>query len=392
MVGILPDASAGGLIIRNANGVCQTHATVFNAFCPPSDFKSTCALTALPNDCSARITAPQLNAIVSEMLSFAACLNPDGTWTCDSVSNLCAAFTAWAAENKVVDGVSIVGDGTLADPFRVAADGLSSAICSDDSAADALAACLIDEAANNTLTVGPNGRLFVGADAVAAAICADDSAGDTLANCLVSTDAGNSLTQGTDGRLFTAGGLPDPDTIPLAGCGEPATLIGYDAGGNPLRFDWEGAMEGSIVPPTQDAQTVTAFGLETIGTFGFGQVQASIVNPSACKEMSVYASDRVYVTYRKFGSGAISLVATVGVNGGAQTTEGFHNQSDIGRPGTQGDQTSMPMFERRRRIAILPPGGAITREMDLTLTATTPYAAGSVVDVVWVTILEGIIA
>ena len=71
-------------------------------------------LTALPSNCDARIEPRQINAIVSELISFAECIDPTGTWDCNSLKNLCAAFTEWAALNNtdVVDGVSIVGSGT----------------------------------------------------------------------------------------------------------------------------------------------------------------------------------------------------------------------------------------------------------------------------------------
>ena len=99
---IYPDIdSAGGVVYRNADGSCVTPipADIINAYCPPPAFKSTCAITALPSNCDARVEPRQINAIVSELLAFAACINPTGTWNCDSLQNLCAAFTAWAQLN-----------------------------------------------------------------------------------------------------------------------------------------------------------------------------------------------------------------------------------------------------------------------------------------------------
>jgi hypothetical protein len=99
------------------------------------------------------------------MLALAECLDPDGPWNCTSLTNLCAAFTAWTAthlgvyvgENPpplppvlpwwyesdtgllyyyyndgstsqfvqvggvTVDGVTIVGMGIGSDPIRVGA-------------------------------------------------------------------------------------------------------------------------------------------------------------------------------------------------------------------------------------------------------------------------------
>ena len=105
MAGILPDAPSGGLIIRDAAGNCTPQTNVVNAYCPPASFTSTCAITALPSDCTARITPAQINAIVSELMSFAVCLDPTGSWDCAALNNLCDAFTAWAAIN--VSGIII---------------------------------------------------------------------------------------------------------------------------------------------------------------------------------------------------------------------------------------------------------------------------------------------
>ena len=99
MTGILPDSVSGGLIIRDAAGNCTPQPNVLNAYCPPATFVSTCALTALPSDCTARITPAQINAIVSELISFAACLDPNGPWNCAATNNLCTSFTEWAILN-----------------------------------------------------------------------------------------------------------------------------------------------------------------------------------------------------------------------------------------------------------------------------------------------------
>jgi hypothetical protein len=98
---IFPDSgSAGGIVYRNADGTCLTPLPdIVNVDCPPASYKSTCDITALPSNCDARIEPRQINAIVSELLNFAACIDPNGTWNCDSLRNLCAAFTAWAQIN-----------------------------------------------------------------------------------------------------------------------------------------------------------------------------------------------------------------------------------------------------------------------------------------------------
>lgn len=159
MPGILPETIAGGIVIRDADGNPTNPANVHNAHTPNPTFITSCELTALPSDCTARIEPRQINAIVSELISFAECLNSDGPWNCNSINNLCAAFAVWA-ENHIgvipispeppldpepgmlwfdsdagliyvwnganwvqvsvsIDGVSIVGSGTIIDPYTV---------------------------------------------------------------------------------------------------------------------------------------------------------------------------------------------------------------------------------------------------------------------------------
>lgn len=94
---IFPDLeSAGAKVYRNADGTCLLPIDeIHNASCPPSTYTSTCEITALPSNCDARIEARQVNAIVSELINFAACMDPHGVWDCNSLGNLCAAFTEW---------------------------------------------------------------------------------------------------------------------------------------------------------------------------------------------------------------------------------------------------------------------------------------------------------
>ena len=200
MPGIIPEATAGGRVIR-AGGVCTNPNNVTNAFCPPPAFNTTCDLTALPSDCTARITPAQINAIVSELISFAACLTPTGTWNCGSLQNLCTAFNAWKAANNVVDGDTIIGTGTVADPWRVDPAGLAAAICANDPAADALAACLLSTDAGNASTTGTDGRILTSPASIANSICANDAAADALAACLIEPGAANLIDQGPTGRL-----------------------------------------------------------------------------------------------------------------------------------------------------------------------------------------------
>ena len=166
MPGIFPESTAGGLVIRDGAGAPTSPPNVINAYPPMPAFLSTCLLTGLPSDCSARVEPQQINAIVSELVAFAECLNPAGTWNCATLKNICAAFASWSAANLtgiytgdtpppgpkasqlwwesdtgllfiyyddgnsrqwvqvfgsdvIVDGVSIQGDGDRSNPHRV---------------------------------------------------------------------------------------------------------------------------------------------------------------------------------------------------------------------------------------------------------------------------------
>lgn len=100
MTGIFPNELAGGLIVRDPDtGLPTNPPEVENAYVPDPAFAITCDERALPSDCSARIEPRQINALMSELLSFAECLDPDGTWDCTSLQNLCNAFTDWKNEN-----------------------------------------------------------------------------------------------------------------------------------------------------------------------------------------------------------------------------------------------------------------------------------------------------
>lgn len=142
MPGIFPELVSGGVVVRDALGVCLNPPTVQNAYCPPDTFVTSCEITALPSDCTARLSAAQINTIVSELISFAECLNPIGPWNCASTSNLCAAFNVWAAG------------------FAMTAVEIVTSICASNPAGDALAACLISIDGGNVVTLGGDGRLY----------------------------------------------------------------------------------------------------------------------------------------------------------------------------------------------------------------------------------------
>jgi hypothetical protein len=119
--GIMPDPeTGGGEIYRDANGNPTFPSDVQNAYSPAPGFISTCELTALPANCDGRVEAKQVNGIVSEMLALAECWDPNGPWTCTSLTNLCAHFNVWWEDHRPrVDNISITGAGTVADPYHV---------------------------------------------------------------------------------------------------------------------------------------------------------------------------------------------------------------------------------------------------------------------------------
>jgi hypothetical protein len=161
---IFPELTAGGLVVRDAAGNPTNPPAVERAYVPPAAYAITCLETALPSDCTARIEPRQLNAVVSELVALAECFDPNGPWDCNSLRNLCAAFQAWlltagvyvgdtpppapkpnalwwesdtgfmfiwyndgnstqwvqaANDRPVMDGVTIIGTGTLNSPHAV---------------------------------------------------------------------------------------------------------------------------------------------------------------------------------------------------------------------------------------------------------------------------------
>lgn len=259
MPGIFPETGSGGVVVRDGAGVCQNPANVANDYCPPATFATTCPVTALPSDCTARLSAAQVNAIVSELLCFAATINPNGGWNCDDVCNLASNFEAWVAEHLTFDGDTIIGSGTAADPYRIEPIAVVAAICLSDVAGDSLAACLRSAEIGNLLAAGSDGRTTLTADQIAAGICADDSAGDALANCLVSPTTGNQLVlDPLNGRLFVPRAQQTPSAVNVTATAAQAipastetTITNLSAVSNDLANSTVGGT--SIVIGAQDA-------------------------------------------------------------------------------------------------------------------------------------------
>lgn len=131
MPSIFPEANAGGLVIRDAAGNPTHPPGVERAYAPAPGFASSCLLTALPSDCTARIEPRQLNGVVSELTSLAECLDPNGPWDCTSSKNLCNAFTVWSGNTTskaYVDAQDTALANSIATKVNKAGDTMSGAL------------------------------------------------------------------------------------------------------------------------------------------------------------------------------------------------------------------------------------------------------------------------
>lgn len=166
MPGIIPTLAQGALTVRDSGGVCLAPAGVSNDYCPPALFTSSCDILYLPDDCTARITAAQINGFQSEMLCLAATMNPNGNWNCDSLCNLSAAFIGYVTET---------GPSTL---WRQ----VQTHLCSMPALTGDVFAALPNGSFITCDGSGNNRRLTL--DALALALCEDASSLESLQNCI----------------------------------------------------------------------------------------------------------------------------------------------------------------------------------------------------------------
>jgi hypothetical protein len=249
MAGILPEVVNGGLVRRDIDGNCLSPVGVAGAYCPPLSFTSTCAITALPSDCTARISAEQINSIVSELMCLAVAMAPEGNWNCASVCNLSTMFQAWAAATiGASDGVTIDGDGSIAAPYSILPGGVVNAICANDAAGDALALCMISADAANGLAQGTDGRLFVPEVADMAALTVKgsiaggapaDLTGEQLRDSIMpdGTWVNRSFGFNNAHSVALTAVIPIDDTVPQVGEGTEIMAVTHTpkATGNRLR-------------------------------------------------------------------------------------------------------------------------------------------------------------
>lgn len=96
MAGIFPNGSVGGVLVRDPDtGLPIEQPNTSGVLVPPAEYPIDCDMNALPDDCKVRPENRQINAIVSELVNFAAYLNPLGPWECAEYDNLAASFAAW---------------------------------------------------------------------------------------------------------------------------------------------------------------------------------------------------------------------------------------------------------------------------------------------------------
>lgn len=337
MPGIFPSVAAGGVVIRDGDGVCLDPPGVLNGYCPPAEFVTSCEITMLPEDCTARILPSQINAIVSELLCFAEFLAADGPWNCDGVCNLSEAFAAWwLASAPAGDGVTI----TVAPPFGVIPLGTVNAICASAPAFNALVSCLISADANNLLTpaggdpglyvtVTTDGAIITGNGTVGSpisidiadlitAICTTPAFRSALATCLVSATANNAITISASGLFVNSAAF-----VPVAR--QVATQDSLTGGGDlsanrTLRLVNDVAAPGNLMLYGTDGAGVKGWRAESAAGWIVMAPQAAagaILNfgsiPSTAREIVIQ-----YLSLS--GTGSNDFLVQIGDAGGLETT------------------------------------------------------------------------
>lgn len=92
MTSIFPNTNAGGLIVRDPDTGAQIEQPDVYNVSVPVELNIDCDMTALPEDCRARVEPQQVNAIVSELINFFVAMAPGRTWECTELDNLAEAF------------------------------------------------------------------------------------------------------------------------------------------------------------------------------------------------------------------------------------------------------------------------------------------------------------
>lgn len=436
---VFPLGGNGGVEIRDAVGNCLNPPNITNAYCPPGTFTvGPCNVTALPDDCTARIMPSQINAIISELLCFAVSLDPDGAWNCDSMCNLSAAFQAWFSEHFFVDGITITGTGTLNDPWKAEPAAILEAICADAVMRQSLAQCVLSGDADNSITIGSDGRLYApnysdgitidgnGSTGnrfriiplgVVNAICADGAARQALVDCVLSNDAGQMLVTGTDfGILLTpesavaqicanaAASAALVDCVLSDDAGQNLTLgadgkIYYNLADVPLNannciraFQYIGLTGAGILNRfSRDGELAfTLFGTNngfmpqvlldgpvTPETVWYESPVANLVNSNPCYEAYAWTRNDTRFNARRIGDGSVLVREYISIDGGPFVPT---NTEPLSRffSGTLDTNESVSAFSNF--MLVIPAGATRTVQYRVTYEIVAPYGAGSAMD------------
>lgn len=106
MVGIIPQPSAGSLIVRDGAGNPIPQPSVENGYVPVAAFQISCELRYLPSSCDAKVEPRQINAFQSELLCLAERWSPNGPWDCLNPCNLATAFDTFLAGDGFTNPVA----------------------------------------------------------------------------------------------------------------------------------------------------------------------------------------------------------------------------------------------------------------------------------------------
>jgi len=246
MTSIFPTAAAGGLAVRNnTTGAALNPPAVENDYSPKPPYVMNCTYYGLPSDCTARIEPRQINAIVSELVALAECMDPNGPWDCALLTNLCRSFTAFRAsvtpaslisddeDNTIVlgtdgklfssgynddpprgNGVNI----TTTSPFGIIPLGAVNSIVANVPARQALATGLRSAQANNNLIVSlEDQKFFVAVPPVssvngmtgAVIIPGGGGGGGDVTSAVTSSVAGHiAIFYNITGKVITTSGVP----------------------------------------------------------------------------------------------------------------------------------------------------------------------------------------
>ena len=428
MPGIIPDSINGGLQVRDADGNPISQPLVENGYNPPPSFDLTCTLNYLPTDCTARISAAQINAFQAEMLCLAATFDLSGTWNCDSTCNLASGLTNWIGntlpgivESTVCTQAAPVGSASTSHKM-LACDGsgqligmtISSAawrqavgiaICASAAATAAASATKVItcDGAGNLQTMAANSAVL--RNLLGLSLCASPLAGTVGTSAgLIGCDGAGSLikfnpnsapmrdflgmalcgaTSGTidvDTRVIACNGLGQlvrvspsdfaTGAVPAATCEMPVTVLGRD-----------GVAQDKTYPFSSIRGYAERTGNNNGGTWAWtaGLQQhlaptAVLVNPSPCFNMKALIISSMSMAIDMSGDGDMTWNHYMIVNGVVDAPGMIAGQFQ--RAGESGTRYRTDYSTTRIREVIIPPGGSLSVAHRLDMNVATPFAAG----------------